>query len=191
MAAKAVSDPAAAGLAGVLGAGVADFKRASGADMVSLFLYDEASRRYFAPFAVGQPEASLLDSLADMREQLGRYLADDEQGKVPDDLGFTQYGSTVWLTAMRRTLVARDAATEIASSFVRRHGVVATFGLPLIAGGRMLGLVYLNYTARGRIPDDRALADLERLAEEAAAVVHAALAGAQPAALEGVSRLAA
>ena len=61
---------------------VADMQHASGADIVSIFLYEEATHTYYAPFPTGQPQESLLDSLTDMREQLARYLADAEQGKV-------------------------------------------------------------------------------------------------------------
>ena len=70
------------GLSAVLRGVVADMQHASGADIVSIFLYEEATHTYYAPFATGQPQESLLDSLADMREQLARYLADAEQGKV-------------------------------------------------------------------------------------------------------------
>src|SRR5437016_13403544 len=120
----------ATGLAGVLRAVVADMQSASGADIVSIFLYEESTRRYYAPFATGQPQESLLDSLTDMHEQLGRYLADERQGKVPDELGVHQYGSTVWLTATRRRLVARNAPAEIDSTFIRRYQVQSTIGLP-------------------------------------------------------------
>src|SRR5450759_5171571 len=70
------------GLSAVLRGVVADMQHASGADIVSIFLYEEATHTYYAPFATGQPQESLLDSLTDMREQLARYLADAEQGKV-------------------------------------------------------------------------------------------------------------
>src|SRR5487761_356419 len=75
------------GLSAVLRGVVADMQHASGADIGSMFLYEEATHTYYAPFATGQPQESLLDSLADMREQLARYLNDAEQGKVPDELG--------------------------------------------------------------------------------------------------------
>src|SRR5690349_24246866 len=106
----------ATGLAGVLRSIVADMQSASGADIVSIFLYEESTQTYYAPFATGQPQESLLDSLTDMHEQLSRYLADERQGKVPDELGVHQYGSTVWLTATRRRLVARNAPAEIDST---------------------------------------------------------------------------
>ena len=80
------SQPASPGLAAALRGVVADLQRASGAEMVSIYLYEEAARRFYAPFAIGQPEESLLGALADMDEQLGRYLADAEEGKVPDEL---------------------------------------------------------------------------------------------------------
>src|SRR5438309_318384 len=99
----------ATGLASVLRGVIAEMQQASKADIVSIFLYDEAARRYFAPFATGQPQESLLDSLADMSEQLARYTADAGAGKVPDDLGIHNYGSTVRLTVPRQKLVARAA----------------------------------------------------------------------------------
>src|SRR5499427_8292491 len=175
-------ESAVSGLSGVLHGLVADFRRTSGADIVSLFLYDADGDRYFAPFAHGQPEESLLDSLADMQSQLGRYLADVAQRKAPDDLGVQQYGSTVWLTVRRQTLVARDAPSEIDSTFVRRHRVRSTVGLPLLAGDELLGLVYLNYCgaagrpAASRAPDDERVVQLERQAAQAAHQVRAALA---------------
>src|SRR5262252_4479667 len=184
-------ESAVSGLSGVLHGLVADFRRTSGADIVSLFLYDADGDRYFAPFAHGQPEESLLDSLADMQSQLGRYLADVAQRKAPDDLGVQQYGSTVWLTVGRRTLVARDAPSEIDSTFVRRHRVESTVGLPLLAGDDLFGIVYLNYRDRDRAPDVARVAMLERQAADAAREVRAALAQAERAALEGAGRLTA
>ena len=176
------------GLSAVLRGVVADMQHASGADIVSIFLYEESTHTYYAPFATGQPQESLLDSLADMREQLARYLGDADQGKVPDDLGVHQYGSTVWLTVTRQRLVARDAPSEIDSTFIRRYQVQSTIGLPLIAGDRLLGLVYLNYRSRDNAPDDSRLRELEQRAA-AAAVVQAVLAGAERSALEGLARL--
>src|SRR5437773_2780256 len=143
----------ATGLAGVLRGVVADMQSASGADIVSIFLYEESTRRYYAPFATGQPQESLLDSLADMTEQLGRYADDASHGKVPDDLGVHNYGSTVWLTVTRRPLVARDAPSQIDSTFIRRYQVQATIGLPIKSDDRLLGLIYLNYRERENAPD--------------------------------------
>jgi GAF domain-containing protein len=177
------------GLSAVLRGVVADLQHASGADIVSIFLYEEATHTYYAPFATGQPQESLLDSLADMREQLARYLNDAEQGKVPDELGVHQYGSTVWLTVTRQRLVARNAPSEIDSTFIRRYQVQSTIGLPLVAGDRLLGLVYLNYRNQDKAPDDAALVELERRAAAAAMVVQAVLAGAERSALEGLARL--
>src|ERR1700674_1646578 len=111
------------GLSAVLRGVVADMQHASGAEIVSIFLYEEATHTYYAPFATGQPQESLLASLADMREQLARYLNDAEQGKVPDELGVHQYGSTVWLTVTRQRLGARDAATEIDRTVIRHSPV--------------------------------------------------------------------
>src|SRR5712692_10625317 len=177
------------GLSAVLRGVVADLQHASGADIVSIFLYEEATHTYYAPFATGQPQESLLDSLTDMREQLARYLTDAEQGKVPDELGVHQYGSTAWITVTRQRLIARDAPSEIDSTFIRRYQVQSTIGLPLLAGDRLLGLVYLNYRSRDKAPDDSGLQELERRASAAAAVVQAVLAGAERTALEGLARL--
>src|SRR2546423_9041158 len=110
----------ATGLAGVLRAVVADMQSASGADIVSIFLYEESTRRYYAPFATGQPQESLLDSLTDMREQLARYLNDERQGKAPDELGVHQYGSTGWLDLTRQRRLARGPAPGIGSNVHRR-----------------------------------------------------------------------
>ncbi|TME09923.1 MAG: GAF domain-containing protein [Chloroflexi bacterium] len=179
----------ATGLASVLRGVIAEMQQASKADIVSIFLYDEAARRYFAPFATGQPQESLLDSLADMSEQLARYTADAGAGKVPDDLGIHNYGSTVWLTVTRQKLVARDAPSEIDSTFVRRYQVLSTFGLPLVAGDRLLGLIYLNYRTRTNEPDDARVEELERLAGLEAATIESGLAAAERSALEGLGRL--
>ncbi|HXL79048.1 MAG TPA: GAF domain-containing protein, partial [Candidatus Eisenbacteria bacterium] len=179
----------ASGLAAVLRGVVADMQHASGADIVSIFLYEESSRKYYAPFATGQPQESLLDSLADMTQQLERYLSDQKQGKVPDELGVHHYGSTVWLTITRQKLVARDAPSEIDSTFIRRYQVQATIGLPLLFGDRLLGLVYLNYRTRERIPDAAQLVSLEGRANAAARAIQTVLADSERSALEGLGRL--
>ena len=181
----------ASGLAAVLRGAVADMQHASGADIVSIFLYEESSRKYYAPFATGQPQDSLLDSLADMSEQLGRYLSDAGQGKVPSELGVHHYGSTVWLTVTRQKLIARDAPSEIDSTFIRRYQVQSTIGLPLQVGDRLLGLMYLNYRTREHVPDAAGLEELERRANAAAAAVQAVLADAERSALDGLGRLTA
>ena len=181
----------ASGLSAVLRGVVADMQHASKADIVSIFLYEESSRTYYAPFATGQPQESLLDSLTDMRDQLARYSSDLRQGKVPDEFGVHHYGSTVWLTVLRHKLVARDAPAEIDSTFIRRYQVQATIGLPLLAGDRLLGLVYLNYRARDQAPDGARLAELERRAAGAAAAIATVLAAAERSALDGIGRLAA
>ena len=177
------------GLAAVLRGIVADFQQASGADIVSVFLYEESTQTYYAPFAAGQPQESLLDSLTDMHEQLTRYLADERSGKIPDALGVHQYGSTVWLTATRQRLVARNAPTDIDSTFIRRYQIQSTVGLPLIFADRFLGLVYLNYRNREKAPDDGGLQELERRGATAAVLVQNALATAERAALDGLGRL--
>ena len=177
------------GLAAVLRGVIADFQHASSADIVSIFLYEESTHTYYAPFATGQPQESLLDSLTDMHEQLTRYLSDEKQGKVPDELGVHQYGSTVWLTVTRQRLVARNAPAEIDSTFIRRYQVQSTLGLPLLAGDRLLGLIYLNYRNKEKAPDDSRLRELERRAATAAGLIQDALEGAERAALDGLSRL--
>src|SRR4030088_190044 len=177
------------GLSAVLRGVVADMQHASGADIVSIFLYEESTHTYYAPFATGQPQESLLDSLTDMREQLARYLGDAEQGKVPDELGVHQYGSTVWLTVTRQRLVAMNAPSGIDSTFIRRYQVQSTIGLPLIAGDRLLGLVYLNYRSRDKAPDGAGLTELERGPAPAAVAVQTVLAGSERTALEGLARL--
>src|SRR3989440_5536225 len=124
-----------------------------------------------------------------MHEQLTRYLTDEAQGKVPDELAVHQYGSTVWLTVTRRRLVARNAPAEIDSTFIRRYQVQSTIGLPLLSGDRLLGLIYLNYRNKEHAPDDSRLKELEQRAGTAAGLVQAALEGAERAALDGLSRL--
>ncbi|HKW08310.1 MAG TPA: GAF domain-containing protein [Candidatus Dormibacteraeota bacterium] len=177
------------GLAAVLRGIVADFQHVSGAEIVSVFLYEESTSTYYAPFATGQPQESLLDSLTDMHEQLARYLADEQQGKVPDEVAVHHYGSTVWLTATRQRLVARNAPAEIDSTFIRRYQIQSTIGLPLITGDRLFGLVYLNYRNREKAPDDSRLRELERKAATAAGLVQNALEMAERSALDGLGRL--
>src|SRR3981081_324091 len=118
------------GLSAVLRGVVADMQHASGADIVSIFLYEESTHTYYAPFATGQPQESLLDSLADMREQLARYLGDADQGKVPDDLGVHQYGSTGWLPGTRQRLGAGGAPAEIDNTLNPPPHGPATTGVP-------------------------------------------------------------
>ncbi|MFZ0217267.1 MAG: GAF domain-containing protein [Candidatus Dormiibacterota bacterium] len=190
-------EPRSQGLAALLSAAVADFQRASHADMVSLVLLDDASRRYYAPFVVGQPEDGLVESLADQSEQLLRYDEDLKHGKVPEEIHVRQYGSTVWLTVTRRTLVAANAPAEIDSTFVRRFRILSMVGIPLVVHRRSIGLVYLNYCAQDdhakspdpRVPEGPALAELERFAAEVAHEVADELANAERAALDGVRRL--
>jgi GAF domain-containing protein len=180
---------ASSGLAAVLRGVVADFQQTTGADIVSIVLYEESTHTYYAPFAVGQPQEGLLDSLTDMREQLTRYLADERQGKVPDELGVHQYGSTVWLTITRRPLVARNAPAEIDSTFIRRYQIQSTIGMPLLAGDRLIGLVYLNFRSKEKAPDESRLRELELRTSTAAGLIQSALEGAERAALDGLSRL--
>jgi GAF domain-containing protein len=185
-------EAAPAGLTAALRGVAADLKRVSGADMISVFLYDEPGRRYYAPYAIGQSEENLVEGLVDMSQQLNRYLDDAAQGKAPDQLSVPQYGSTVWLTINRRTLLAPDAGAEIASTFVHRYRVRSVLGLPLLAGDRLLGIAYLNYVdgkKASKWPDARKLAELEKQAEAAGLAIQAGLAASERAALEGLARL--
>src|SRR2546421_347098 len=148
----------------VLRSAVQDLHRASGADLTSLFLYDAEAHRYYAPFAVGLPEDGLGASLTDMGEQLEAYLEDLAAGKVPDELRPQHYGTTAWLTVTRRLLVARDATAEADSSFVRRHHVASSIGLPLVSADNLLGLAYLSYKSKEKFPDAKGLKALEQWA---------------------------
>lgn len=188
------------GLTALLRTVVGAAKVNTGADIVVLVLYDEASHQYYAPVADGIPEEGLQESLSDMQEQLRRYLSDAGQGKVPEELHVRQYGLTVWLTETRRMLVSQDALTEIDSTFVRRHQIASLIGLPLIYGSNVYGILHLNFRAPaqgqsppagGRIPDQSGLEDLQHAADRAAEAVHSELAGAETAALDGTRRLAA
>src|SRR5207302_1257011 len=83
-----------------------------------------------------------------------------------------------------------DAQAEVDSSFIRRHQVVSVVGLPLLAGKALLGLLYLDFQEPSRAPDAVQLAELERLAGEAAETIRAALADAEREALAALGRLA-
>src|SRR2546427_12120053 len=112
---------ATSGLAAVLRGVIADLQHASGADIVSIFLYEESTHSYYAPFATGQPQESLLDSLTDMHEQFTRYLAHEPQGKAPDDLARHQHGSTVRPPPTRQRLLARHPPAHNDSALSPRH----------------------------------------------------------------------
>ena len=62
------------GLAAVLRGVIADFQHASGADIVSIFLYEESTHTYYAPFATGQirgtPRSLLLEKKGANPEQV-------------------------------------------------------------------------------------------------------------------------
>ena len=192
------AESASPSLTDVLRNVLAEFRRASGADIVSLVLYDHDAHRYYGPHVVGLPPESLRNSLADMHAQLNRYLDDAAEGKAPEDLRVTHYGSTAWLTVRRETLVARDAPSEIDSTFIRRHHVVSTIGVPLLAEDRLVGLVYMNFcadpaapapAAGSRAPGEDAIGALERMARDAAVRIRAVLTHAQRAAVDSVGRL--
>src|ERR1700757_3909498 len=138
----------ATGLATVLRGVIGEMQQASKADTVSIFLYEERTRRDFAPLATGQPQESLVDSLTDMTEQLARYHTDAAQGKAPAELGIHNYGSTVWLTVTRPLRGAGAPPSHTHPPSPRRYQVQSTFGLPLLRGDTMLGFIYLNYRTR-------------------------------------------
>ena len=174
-----------------------DFQRASGADIVSLSLLDNATRTYFAPFVLGLPDDGMIAALADQTEQLSRYDTDRAQGKAPDDLHIRQYGASVWLAVVQKTLVAENAPSDVDSTFVRRHHIASMVGLPLLVHHRFLGHVYLNFSAEGepkppdaRLPKGEMLRQLESLAADSAHRILDGLADDERAALLGSRRLA-
>ncbi len=178
----AASDTTTASLLDVLRRTLDEAQTTSGADIVSLYLYDAQDRRYYAPVAIGIPEAGLLDSIPDIQDQLARYLADEAQGKAPEELHPQQYGPNVWLTVTRKPLITRNAPEEIGSSFVRRHHIRSIIGLPLVAADTLVGLLYLDFADKpgheNPIPaaddSDAYLAELVAFAERAAARIESA-----------------
>src|SRR5690348_15477930 len=129
-----VPAPTPSGLFAALRGIVDDAHRTSGAEIVSLYLFDAASQSYYAPVAHGVPDEGLLGSLSDMRDQLAHYRTGAAQGKAPAELKLSHYGPNVWLTVTRQRLYTRDAAKDIDSSFIRRHRIQTVLGLPLISG---------------------------------------------------------
>ena len=155
----------AGGLVGALRAIVARMQQISGADLVALYPYDSDTETFYAPVAIGISDDGLLQSLPDMADQVRRYRADAAQGKAPESLQPTQYGPNVWLLVTRQPLIAADALTVIDSSFIRRNKIRAMIGLPLLAGGQLVALLYLNYVAGGddqsRFPSAEQMAALQ------------------------------
>jgi GAF domain-containing protein/predicted dehydrogenase len=168
------------GLVGVLRAVVSRMQQLGGAELAALYPYDSATETFYAPVSNGINDEGLLSSLPDMADQLRRYRADAEQGKVPEDLQPAQYGPNVWLIVKRRPLVARDAARDINSSFIRRNKIAAVVGLPLLAGDDLVALLYLNYVQRdddpaaSRFPDEQRLWELGEEAARAAIAIEQA-----------------
>ncbi len=119
--------------------------QASEADIVALYPYDAETDSFYAPVAIGLPETDVVQALPDIADQLHRFRADEAQGKTPDDLSPAHYGPNAWLLSTRRPLITPDAPREVNSSFVRRHKIYAIVGLPLLSGGRVVGLLYLDY----------------------------------------------
>ncbi len=177
---------------------VDDMQNESGAAIVSLYLYDDESETYYAPFAKGIPETGSLGSILDMRDQLARYRSDAAQGKAPSDLQLKHYGPNVWLTVTQRPFYTRDAPTDIDSSFIRRHQIQSVLGLPLLHGDTLVGLLYLDFlgpvvpgseTSSGLTPDQ--MASLERHAANAARAIDRARSAEERAATTAIGRLAA
>lgn len=147
---------------------------ASGADIVAIYLFDAATRQYYAPVALGIPESDLTGSLADMQDQLARYDADRSEGKAPPQVRPADYGPNVWLTVSQQPLVVTHAQAELSTSFVRRLKIRAVVGLPLLSGSSLLGIVYLDYLQKpeGEQPEVPPAATgeaLTRLQEQVAA----------------------
>jgi GAF domain-containing protein len=147
---SALSTPAMPILSGVLRGVTERLQRASGAAIVTLYLFDADSRTFHSPVALGIPEEDLLQSIPDMQDQLAHYLADEAQGKVPATLQVKHYGPNVWLAVTRQMFVARDAQAEIDSSFIRRHAITSVVGLPLLSDDVLVGLLYLDFRASAR-----------------------------------------
>ena len=123
--------------------------QASEADIVALYPYDAETDSFYAPVAIGLPETDVVQALPDIADQLHRFRADEAQGKTPDDLSPAHYGPNAWLLSTRQPLITPDAPREVNSSFVRRHKIYAIVGLPLLSGGRVVGLLYLDYVDKG------------------------------------------
>ena len=133
------------GFAATLRAAVEHMRDASGADIVALYPYDEATDSFYAPVAIGLPDSDLARALPDLAGQLRRFRDDEAEHKTPDDLQPAQYGPSAWLLTTRRPLITGDAQRDAGNSFVRRHKIYAIIALPLLVGGRTVGLLYLNY----------------------------------------------
>ena len=183
--------------AGAVRAAVEHMREVSGADIVALYPYDEDTDTFYAPVAIGLADNDLVRALPDLADQLRRFRADQAEGKVPDDLQPSQYGSSAWLVATHRPLVTADAIRDADSSFVRRNKIYAIVGLPLLAGGRVIGLLYLNYVdhddadGHGRIDVTEAthVARVEEAASEAALAIDAARRAEESAILQALSGL--
>lgn len=179
-----------------LRAAVERMQQVSGADIVSLYVFDAASRTYYAPVAVGIPDEDLAGSLEDMADQLARYLDDVARGKAPTELHVKNYGPNVWLTVTRQRLVTKDAEREIDSSFIRRHHIQSVVGFPLTIAGDLVGLLYLDYCGnagdahRGHRFEPERLGAIEREAGQVAAVVDRAREAEERGAFSAVAALA-
>ncbi|HVA91747.1 MAG TPA: GAF domain-containing protein [Chloroflexota bacterium] len=166
-------------LLGLLREVVVRMKQIAQADIVALYPFDADSETFYAPVAIGISDEGLLHSLPDMADQLRRYRADAEQGKVPEDLQPAQYGPNVWLKVTHRALVAEDTPSQLDSSFIRRNKIRSVVGLPLLAGTDLVALLYLNYvehegSAGKTLLTPTRIAELEAAAAEAAVAIEQA-----------------
>ncbi len=181
--------------AGAVRAAVEHMRTVSGADIAALYPFDEETDTFYAPVAIGLAENDVVRALPDLADQLRRFRADEEAGKTPDDLQPGQYGSSAWLVATRRPLITADATRDADSSFVRRNKIYAIIGLPLLAGGRITGLLYLNYVehpetdARVDVADGSYLEKIEVAASDVAISVDAARRAEESAILQALSGL--
>lgn len=171
---------AGTGLAAALLPAVERMREVSGADIVALYPFDAETGTFYAPIAIGLPESSVVRALPDMAEQLRHFQADKDEGKVPDDLLPKHYGPAAWLMATRRPLIATDAQQDVEGSFIRRNKIYALIGLPLLIGGDVAGLLYLNYVDHGQgephrdLNDPAFLARIEQAADDLTSALDAA-----------------
>ena len=183
------------GFAASLETAVGRMREASGAEIVVLYPYDEETDSFYAPAAVGLPESDVIHALPDFADQLRRFRSDEAEGKTPEDLLPAHYGPSAWLLAMRRPLITADAPHEVDSSFVRRHKIHGIIGLPLLIGGRVVGLLFLNYieSADGKravdVTDEEHLRAVESAAEEVARSLDTARHAEESAILQAIGDL--
>ncbi|MGI8913586.1 MAG: GAF domain-containing protein [Chloroflexota bacterium] len=190
--------PAPTGLLDIIRQAGESLRAASGADIITLYLFDSETRQYFAPVALGIPETDLAGSIPDMQDQLARYDADLAQGKAPQQLRPADYGPNVWLTVSQQPLVVPDTVADLNTSFVRRHRIRSIVGLPLLAGGILIGILYLDFVSKQEgdsqepVPalEGEALAQLQERSAEAGQAIQQARQAEERAAFVATAHLA-